>query len=408
MALFCRSFEYWDGGRMQGGKEKKLKELELYIHIPFCVRKCRYCDFLSAPATEAAKEAYMKALCREMQGRGKAYKAYEVVSVFIGGGTPTAVKAEWIGRVMELIRENYQLAQDAEITMEMNPGTVSGQALEVYRQAGINRLSIGLQSADNAELAVLGRIHTYEQFLQSYVLARKAGFSNINVDVMSALPGQSLESYRDTLKKVTALEPPPEHISAYSLIIEEGTPFFADFEAGRLDLPSEEAERRMYEVTEELLGDKGYKRYEISNYAMEGKECRHNIGYWERREYLGFGIGAASLINNVRFSNTEDIARYEEAPFESYGELHKLSRAEQMEETMFLGLRMIKGVSLEDFEKRFGVSFERVYGEIVKKHMAQGLLQWKKADGKSFLCLTHKGLDVSNYVMADFLEPALF
>lgn len=387
---------------------KKKKELELYVHIPFCIQKCKYCDFLSSPAGKEVQDAYMSALCQEIKEKGEYYSEYQVISVFVGGGTPSAINPEWIRKVMELVRSGYDLADDAELTIEINPGTVKRESLEIYKEAGINRLSIGLQSADNEELKTLGRIHTYEQFLESFSLAREVGFENINVDIMSALPGQSFASYAETLTKVTGLNLPPEHISAYSLIVEEGTPFFEAYEAGALVLPSEETERKMYEFTGKFLREKGYERYEISNYAKKGRECRHNVGYWERRDYLGFGIGAASLINGCRFSNTSSREKYIENPCKAQEEVQQLTVEEQMEETMFLGLRMTKGVSEKQFEENFGFSLTQVYGKEIQKHLKNGLLQRKQVCGEYYVSLTEKGMDVSNYVMADFLEPMLF
>lgn len=387
---------------------EKKKELEIYVHIPFCVKKCRYCDFLSATAEEEVQDAYMEALCKEITGRSGDYTEYRVVTVFIGGGTPSAIKPTWISRILGVIKQEYCLAQEAEVTMEMNPGTVTEQSLEIYKACGINRLSIGLQSANNEELKKLGRIHTYEDFLNSFSMARRAGFDNINVDIMSALPGQDLESYKHTLEKVVKLNQSPEHISAYSLIIEEGTPFYDAYEAGRLDLPSEDCEREMYTYTELFLKKHGYERYEISNYAKPGKECRHNIGYWERRDYLGFGIGAASLVDNHRFSNTLNREDYIAEPCSRYEEIQSLSIAEQMEETMFLGLRMVKGVSEERFETTFGVSLKQVYGAVIQKHEKEGLLKHYNDKGEHWIALTEKGLDVGNYVMADFLDPGIF
>lgn len=387
----------------------KKKELELYIHIPFCVRKCSYCDFLSAPADEGTKEAYLQALCREITEKSKNYQDYVVTTIFIGGGTPTAVPAVWIKRVMEKVQQHYCLQREAEITMEMNPGTVDLAALQVYRQAGINRLSIGLQSAEEKELKVLGRIHSYEQFLETYGWARETGFENINVDIMSGLPEQSMESYQRTLERVTGLLPPPEHISAYSLIVEEGTPFYEAYKAHSLLLPDEDVERGMYELTGNFLHEQGYERYEISNYAKRGRECRHNLGYWERADYLGFGIGAASLIENVRFSNGRNLQKYLQNPCQVVENYQTLTMAEQMEETMFLGLRKTAGVSLENFEKNFGVPLLQVYGGVAEKHLREGLLRLvTDSQGRQSLVLTLKGMEVSNYVMADFLEPSLF
>lgn len=386
----------------------KEKELEIYIHIPFCVKKCRYCDFLSAPAGKEMQDAYMESLCRELTERSKDCSDYRVSTIFIGGGTPSVVEPAWISRIMDILRENYDLWEDAEITMEMNPGTVNRESLKIYKDAGFNRLSIGMQSTNDEELKTLGRIHSYEQFLEAYNQAREVGFDNINVDIMSALPGQSYESYETTLKRVAELVPPPEHISAYSLIVEEGTPFYEEYENGKLSLPDEDTERQMYELTGAFLKQYGYERYEISNYARKGRECRHNIGYWERKNYLGFGIGAASMMENVRFQNATDINEYIKSPCGVGEEDQVLSLDEQMEETMFLGLRLTKGVSFAEFQKRFGVTIDEVYGSVIRKHMEDGLLKESVSGGERYLSLTEKGLDVSNYVMADFLEPGYF
>lgn len=383
------------------------KELELYIHIPFCVKKCSYCDFLSAPATEQTREDYMAALFAEIGGRAKDYKDRIVTNIFIGGGTPSLLSGEQVGQLMDCIRERFVLAQDAEITMEVNPGTATAEKLGEFYKAGINRLSIGLQSAQEQELKMLGRIHDFNSFCQVYREAVEAGFTNINVDVMSGLPGQTPDTYKDTLEKVLRLEPMPKHISAYSLIVEEGTPFAAMADRGELPLPDEDTERAMYEETIEVLEKYGFHRYEISNYATEGYECRHNLGYWIRRDYLGFGIGAASLMDNVRLRNGRDLAAYIAHPLECREEVQTLTAGEQMEETMFLGLRLTKGVSYDVFEKQYGRSLEEVYGEVIARNVEDGLLTVKveKNNGKEekFLALTKRGLDLSNYVMAQFL-----
>lgn len=380
------------------------KELELYIHIPFCVKKCSYCDFLSAPATEQTREAYMAALFAEIEGRAKDYKDRIVTSVFIGGGTPSLLSGDRINQLMEHIREGFTLAEDAEITMEVNPGTATAEKFTAFHAAGINRLSIGMQSAQEKELKMLGRIHDFGSFVQVYREAVEAGFTNINVDVMSGLPGQTLASCRDTLEKVLNLEPMPQHISAYSLIVEEGTPFAAMAERGELPLPEEDTERAMYEETIEVLAKYGFHRYEISNYALDGYECRHNVGYWIRRDYLGFGIGAASLIDNVRFQNGRDLNTYLAHSFACREEEQSLTTQEQMEETMFLGLRLVRGVSYEDFEKQYGKSPEEVYGKVIAKNVADGLLTVREEENRGrYLALTKRGLDLSNYVMAQFL-----
>lgn len=378
-----------------------MKPIEIYIHIPFCMQKCRYCDFLSYAAADEVKEKYLVALVEEISYYAKDFAEYEVDTVFIGGGTPSCIDAKWIEEIMECIKTHFKCNPDWEVSMEANPGTVTKDKLDCYKEAGINRISFGLQSAHNKELKMLGRIHTYEEFKESFRLAREAGFTNINVDLMSALPGQSLESYRESLSKVVELK--PEHISAYSLIIEEGTDFYRNLNALEPILPSEDEEREMYAYTEEFLGSHGYKRYEISNYAKEGMECRHNVGYWRRKDYVGFGLGAASCVNNVRFSNTSDMTEYVGEKAEGdWKTIRKniqiLSREEQMEETMFLGLRMMEGVNVSEFEKTFGTSIHGVYGSVLKKGQEEGLLTVG-----DYASLTPKGIDVSNYVMAQFL-----
>lgn len=381
------------------------KSLELYVHIPFCVRKCEYCDFLSAPAGADTQQEYVRNLLLEIEQKGVRCTDYEVTTLFFGGGTPSILKAGWIADILDAIHRNFKVRKDAEITIECNPGTLTFEKLSIYKSAGINRISVGLQSASDAELRELGRIHTYEDFLRSYDLIRKKGFSNVNIDLMAALPGQTLKSYEQTLRRVLALK--PEHISAYSLIIEEGTPFYEKYEADELlrekgekpqMLPSEETERLMYERTKELLLAHGYERYEISNYARRGYACRHNIGYWCRENYLGFGLGSASLLENERFHNTTDLTDYLGGDYLAY-EQEKLDKKSQMEEFMFLGLRMTEGISTECFRQTFGLTVELVYGPVLEQQIADQLL--KKEDGRIFL--TERGLDVSNYVMAQFL-----
>lgn len=388
---------------------KTKRSLSIYIHIPFCVRKCLYCDFLSAPASGETMEAYASCLCREIEAAGKLYPDHEVRTVFFGGGTPSILKKERICQIMEALRRAFSLAEDAEITIEVNPGTVDADKLAAYYAAGINRLSIGVQSLQENELQALGRIHSTEDFFQTYSVAIKSGFNNINVDLMSAIPEQTLESCQDTLRQLLSLDRPPSHISAYSLIIEEGTPFYENTPV----LPDEEMDRLFYKITNDILKAAGYHRYEISNYAREGCECRHNRVYWERGEYLGFGIGAASLMQETRFSNIRDLQTYlkllsgEAADGPSTGQLTEhlrqevshLTEREQMEEFMFLGLRLTEGVSKKRFFKTFGKKFTDVYPGISEKLIREGLLV-QEGDR---LKLTELGLDVSNRVMAEFL-----
>ena len=394
------------------------KSMQLYIHIPFCLKKCAYCDFLSFPADEKTKGAYVSALQKELDFYGKKYSDRCITTIFIGGGTPSWLDADAMAEVMECMYRNFEVAEDAEITIECNPGTVSKEKFAAYKKVGINRLSIGLQSANNEELKILGRIHTYEQFLNTYEDARAHGFANINVDLMSALPGQTPEGFLSSLKKIIRLK--PEHISAYSLIIEEGTPFYEKYrkdvelrEAGcqTVYLPTEEEEYQTTKQTQALLQAEGYHWYEISNFAKLGKECRHNIGYWKRADYLGVGLGAASLIDNVRYSNTGDIYEYLSYPQKlttgnatshmyAVDSSEVLTRDAQMEEFMFLGLRMVDGFHREEFEQTFGVAIEGVYGAELKRLQQEELLLQK--EGR--IRLTEKGIDVSNYALAQFLK----
>lgn len=375
-----------------------MKLLELYIHIPFCVKKCAYCDFLSGPSDEKSRERYVELLCEEIQMcRGKV-EEYQVSTVFLGGGTPSVLQGEQIKRIMETLRKVFVFEENAEITIEMNPGTVTEEKLVAYKEAGINRLSIGLQSVHEEELKLLGRIHTFDEFLCSYKMARKTGFRNINIDLISAIPGQTVFSWAKTLKTIVDLN--PEHISAYSLIIEEGTPFYETYGEGpgQALLPSEEEEREMYWQTKQILHEAGYERYEISNYSKKGCECRHNIGYWERTPYLGFGIGAASLFEETRYANPSDIEEYRTS-FKKKFQAEKLSIEEQMEEFMFLGLRMMKGISKQRFAKNFGREIEVIYGKQIEKLTKSELLEEK--DDRIYL--TEKGIDISNSVFVEFM-----
>lgn len=375
-----------------------MKQLGLYVHIPFCVKKCNYCDFLSAPATKQVQKSYLDTLKKEIMRKKDEWQEYEVDTIFIGGGTPTSVPYEELMQVIECIKTQYHLTKDCEISMECNPGSVSFEALKAYKGVGVNRLSIGLQTTENELLQSLGRIHTYEQFLDTFSMARKVGFDNVNIDIMSALPKQTQKGYEETLKKIVALE--PEHISAYSLIVEEGTPFFDMYQQDLLCLPSEEEERNMYYKTKEILEKAGYFRYEISNYAKNGYECRHNKRYWSRKEYLGLGLGASSFVKDTRYKNDDHLSSYmKEEGFLKQYEVEKLSEKDSMEEFMFLGLRMIEGVSKLEFHQRFRKDIEEVYGEVIHQLKSQALIEEKKER----ICLTEYGIDVSNIVFAEFL-----
>ncbi len=401
------------------------KSLGIYIHIPFCVQKCLYCDFVSGPATKDTKRNYVNYLLKEIElcnsGIGTEIE-YSVDTVFIGGGTPSVLDGNLIKEILCKLKEKFMFTRDCECTIEVNPGTVDSEKLKIYREAGINRLSIGLQSCNDNELKFLGRIHNYRAFEETFEAARQAGFDNINVDLMSSIPNQTEESFIRSLQKIIKLN--PEHISVYSLIVEEGTPFYEM----DLNLPDEDTERQIYYKTGEILKGQGYAQYEISNYAKSGKECRHNIRYWQCDEYLGFGVAAASYLNSVRWKNTENINDYmkymqgaggsvDEQCAENindkqcicnidlmqnnefYSEKEVLTPEKQCAEFMFMGLRMNKGVSSDEFYKRFGFTPDEKYGEVITKHIQNGLL----VKEENYIRLTDKGRDVCNFVMADFL-----
>ena len=374
--------------------------MELYLHIPFCVKKCAYCDFLSFTSGLELQRQYAKRLMEDIDCMGKKYGDIPVDTIFIGGGTPSVPEARLIVDLMEHVNHAFQISDGAEISMEANPGTVTREKLKEYRRAGINRISFGLQSANDRELKLLGRIHTWAEFLESFALARECGFTNLNIDLMSALPGQTCESWKDTLKRVTDLE--PEHISAYSLIIEDGTPFGEKYgsEEGRKLLPDEDSEREMYHETKRFLRECGYERYEISNYAKPGRECRHNIGYWTGVPYLGLGLGASSYMNGSRFAVSSDMQQYLGEKPGLFQNVEKLTRKDMEEEFFYVGLRMVSGVSLTEFKKRFGVSAQEVYPGLMETFVEEKAAEFR---GDRFV-LTDYGLDVSNYIMAQFLQ----
>ena len=402
-----------------------MRELSLYLHIPFCARKCRYCDFLSWPAAEREQREYLELLLLEIEKQSFFYKDYDVASVFVGGGTPSLLAADAINILFEKLNHDFAIKKDCEITVEANPDSLTTEKLTAFSRAGVNRLSIGLQSTDDEELRRIGRLHDYQTFCRAYENARQTGFRNINIDLMASLPGQTFDSYRKTLERVLQLR--PEHISAYSLMLEEGTWLYEHRK--ELLFPTEEEDRAFYELTGKMLAEYNYKRYEISNYALDGYACRHNQVYWTRGDYAGFGLGAASMVDNVRWSNPRSIPEYRDALLRPYsastdfepaertgaglaaantdltaararlsGNVQYLSVQEQMEEFMFLGLRLTKGVSKQDFRETFGLPIEEVYGKAIEALRRDGLLL---AD--DFVRLTPFGTDISNYVMEKFL-----
>ncbi len=405
----------------------------IYVHIPFCVQKCRYCDFLSFSSEREGVNRYVDSLIREIrsfrqqegmyrdnrsfrqpEGMGQNIRSFnlpeesagcmdgshkiEVDTVFIGGGTPSILPVEYMERIFEALSERFCLSEDAEITVECNPGTAGKDAFQAYRSIGINRVSFGFQSVIDDELKKLGRIHTAAEAEEAFWLARQSGFDNINIDLMSAIPGQTLDSYRMTLGAALALD--PEHISAYSLIIEEGTPFYAEY--GEKPPVDEDTDRAMYAMTKDLLAEGGYRRYEISNYAKPGFACRHNLKYWSGGDYIGFGLGASSKIGKIRYKNETDFQTYlsKTKKGERMAQIEEvLQEDDEMAEFFILGLRKTEGVSKREFTRRFSIDVMKRYGEILCQCETEGLLS-VSGDRIAF---TDKGLDVSNYVLCRFI-----
>lgn len=379
--------------------------LEIYVHIPFCVKKCNYCDFLSACFPYEDQENYIKKITGELIDTSVFAHGYTVNSVFIGGGTPSVADPDGIKAIVETIRRFYSVSPEAEITIECNPGSTLRHKFVKYREAGINRLSIGLQSADNEELKTLGRVHTFEEFLKCFQTARMEGFSNINVDLINCFPTQTPQTWKKTLKYVLMLR--PEHVSVYNLIVEDGTPFGDMRKAGKLILPDENEMDEIDRITKDTLVQHKYQRYEVSNFAREGHECRHNKGYWTGIPYLGFGLGASSYFEGVRYRNQSDMYQYLQCPtafssleefLNSKTEMERLTKEEKMKEFMILGLRLTEGVSEIDFLMKFGMRISDVYGNIIDKYLSNGLLL---KEG-SRIRLTDRGMDVSNVILAEF------
>lgn len=376
----------------------KNRKLGIYIHIPFCARKCNYCDFLSAPETRETKERYLSLLDREMQLYKEIVSAREADTLFIGGGTPSFLETDLTDKLLCSVKKWIPSENLKEFTIECNPNSVTEEKLNLYKEAGVTRISLGMQSACDEELKKLGRLHSVKEFEKTYELVRKHGFERVNIDVMAAIPGQTIESYKHTLEYVVGLS--PEHISSYSLIIEEGTPFYEKY---RENPPvDEDTDRQMYDLTKEILGRHGYHRYEISNYAKEGQECIHNLKYWQGGDYLGLGLGAASCMEHERWSNVRGLTDYEDRicrgqkPVE---QTEELGEEEQKAEFMFLGLRCMEGVSAERFEKKFHQSVEERYGKVLHKYENMGLMRLANGNWQ----LTEQGIDVSNHIFADFL-----
>lgn len=363
----------------------------LYIHIPFCVRKCDYCDFVSFPECDNHFESYVNALIKEM----KKYSGTEIDTVFIGGGTPSVLPSYLISKICDAVNDNFVLSDDTEWTMEVNPGTVTREKIQAMLCGGINRVSVGVQSFNDNELQAVGRIHNSREALNTVLELSSAGFTNISVDLMESLPYQTEESFKRSLDIAVSL--PISHISVYSLIIEDGTPIKKKYDSGEHQIPDEDTDRDLYAFTAEFLAQYGFSRYEISNYSKPYCESRHNIKYWDCDEYIGIGAAAHSYLDGVRSYNTSDLSDYLNGTTR-VGE-DKLDTADKMGEFMMLGLRKTQGISKKEFNTRFGCFPEDIWGNIINKFISLGLMTEK--DG--FYALTQKGTDVSNSVMCEFL-----
>lgn len=368
------------------------KQIGLYIHIPFCARKCSYCDFASFAGREGDMEAYVDRLIEEMEERAET--AFEVSTLFIGGGTPSLLPPALMDRLLTAVRLHFHMLPNAECTCECNPGTLTPEFLQILKKHGINRLSFGAQAAQPRLLSLLSRIHSWEQVEESVAMAKEAGFTNINLDLMLGLPGQTKEDVTETLEKALALS--PTHLSCYGLIVEEGTVMHAMTESGAWRLPDEDTERAMYETCRERLRQYGMLQYEISNFSLPGFPCNHNLDCWKRKEYLGLGSAACSFLNETRYQNPPALEDYlRKCP----PERTLVSPEDARFESIMLGLRMMEGVSEENFLRMHGLSIQAAFGEKMKKPLKEGLIQWESG----FLRLTRKGMDLQNMVLVEFL-----
>lgn len=403
-------------------------ELGIYIHIPFCIKKCDYCDFISYPNCYQMQDKYIESLLEEIEENKELLQKNFVSTIYIGGGTPSSIKPELIKKILDkiynIIGYKVNMNSSIEITMEVNPGTTTKNNLQLYKNYGINRLSIGLQSTNDRILKEIGRIHNYSQFVDTYKWAVEAGFENINVDLMLGLPNQSIEDLKDSLEKITNLDPTPKHISVYSLIVEEGTKIEQNINSGKLKLPDDEEERMQYHYTKNYLELNGYKHYEISNFAKTGFESKHNVNCWEQKQYVGFGVAAHSYVDGVRYSNTNDLHEYLKItemknkndkeiknlenkdnnmikqPFKSKQIIEEVQDKTEMEkEFMMLGFRMLDGVKISKFKEKFGENPLYLFRNEIKKLVEEELIEVDLDNIK----LTSKGLDLANLVFEEFI-----
>ena len=382
-----------------------MKKLGIYIHIPFCKQKCFYCDFISYANQDKYFQKYVQALSKEINNFIDNNKI-EVQTIYIGGGTPSLIDAKYIEEILHIFEKRNLLKEAKEVTIEVNPGTVTEEKLRTYKNSGINRLSIGLQSTEDKILKQIGRIHCYDDFLNTYKMAREVGFKNINVDLMIGLPNQKISDVKNSLEKIIKLEPePPNHISVYSLIVEENTPIEQMLESGELELPDEELERNMYWYVKNFLELNGYKHYEISNFAKLGNESKHNLDCWNQKEYVGFGVAAHSYIDDVRYGNIGNVEEYiKNCENDEFGKNKVIDEVEndifsKEKEFMLIGLRKIDGVSIQDFKNKFGENPIFVFKDELKKLVDENLLILDFDRIK----LTNKGLDLANIVWENFV-----
>ncbi|HAT4140709.1 radical SAM family heme chaperone HemW [Clostridium perfringens] len=376
-----------------------MDKISLYIHIPFCAQKCLYCDFPSFARKDHLRKAYIEALNKEIISLREKHNNLEINTIFIGGGTPSVLESDELEYLLKEVAK-LNMAKDIEYSMECNPGNLTEEKLEVMKKYGVNRISMGLQAKQDNLLKGLGRIHNYKTFKENFLLAKKVGFNNINVDLMFGLPNQKLNEWEETLREIISLE--PAHISAYSLIIEEGTAFYNLYENNNLKLPTEEEERKMYHLAKKILEENGFNQYEISNYAKKGKECRHNLAYWNMDNWIGVGSASASYMDGKRIKNISSVEEYINSineKGEAIEEIINNSKNDNMEEFMFMGLRKINGIDENEFKNRFSMNINDVYGEIINKYIDAGLLI--RESGRIFL--SEKGIEISNIIMADFL-----
>jgi len=377
-----------------------MKDLGLYIHIPFCNKKCYYCDFLSFSNKDHKVEEYINALILELSLYIDKLKDYKIRTIFIGGGTPSLIDPRYVERLLQFIYKNFNANDIEEVTIEVNPGTLTSYKAQIYKRIGVNRVSIGLQSFNDQILKSIGRTHSVDDFYESYEILQKVGFDNINIDMIFGLPNQDIDNIRYDLRRISQLD--IKHLSYYSLIIEPNTPMYKWYEEDKLVLPNEVEERQMYYTILDELKKYGYKHYEISNFAQENYECQHNNIYWQVNPYLGVGIGSHSNLEGKRFWNINKLDRYIEK-IENYtlalaGE-EIINKNMEIAEYCILGIRFVEGISLSKFKERFGIHINNIYKNVIQKNMAKGLL-YNKGD---YIRLTPKGLDLANQVEVDFL-----